>query len=272
MDNICTRLGKIAIIGGGKMGEAIISGLVNGAMFDPDSITVAEPGADLRARLSESYGVDCVENGTEIPHPNTAIIAVKPQVLRNVCEELAACPSFDPQRIISIAAGVTTTTLQLLFEKAAIVRIMPNAPLMVGAGMSAVSIAQDTALCEGELAKELFSLMGEATIIDESLIDAATAISGSGPAYFALFVEALTKAGKDIGLTEEDAQVFAVQTLHGTARYLELTEISPQELRAIVTSPNGTTQAAIESFYDNDLMIVVADAVKAAHNRAKELA
>jgi pyrroline-5-carboxylate reductase len=272
MDSIASRLGKIAIIGGGKMGEAILSGLVNGAMFDPDSIAVAEPGAELRARLSEAYGIVCVEQAVEITHPNTVILAVKPQVLREVCEQLTASPSFDPDRVISIAAGITTSTLKSLFVDTAVVRVMPNAPLMVGAGMSAVCVAEGTAFSEGELTRELFSLMGEAMIVDESQINAVTAISGSGPAYFALFVEELSKAGEEVGLSFEDAQTLAVQTLHGTARYLELTDASPEELRVAVTSPNGTTQAALESFAASDLSHVVSLAVKAACQRAEELA
>ncbi len=235
------------------MGEAILARLVNGAMFDPDSVMVAEPGAELREKLCETYGIECVSNGTEAKAPDTVILAVKPQVIRTVCEELSACQDFSPARVISIAAGITTDTLKPFFSDAAVVRVMPNAPLMVGAGMSAVCTAEDTPLSEGELAKELFSLMGRAILVDESLINATTAISGSGPAYFALFCEELTAAGVSIGLTEADARLLATQTLHGSARYLELTDTAPGELRAVVTSPNGTTQAALESFAEQGL-------------------
>ncbi len=272
MDSIASRLGKIAIIGGGKMGEAILSGLVNGAMFDPESIVVAEPNEEVRQRLSETYNIECVECGDEISHPKTVILAVKPQVLRDVCEGLVACTSFDPQRIISIAAGITTSTLRSIFTDACVIRVMPNAPLMVGAGMSAVCVGEETPFSEGELTKELFSLMGKATIIDESQINAATAISGSGPAYFALFVEELTKAGQEVGLSAEVAQVLAEQTLYGSARQLELTDMNATDLRLAVTSPNGTTQAALESFTARGFGDVVSAAVRAAVNRAEELA
>jgi pyrroline-5-carboxylate reductase len=272
VDDICERLGKIAIIGGGKMGEAIVAGLVNGALFDPDSLVVANPGEERRDYLSETYGIKCVASGAEIAHPKTAILAVKPQVLRAVCETLVAAPSFDPERLISIAAGITTETLQAYFPEAAVIRVMPNAPLMVGSGMSEVCIAPGTPRGEGELGRELFALMGDAILIEEDLINAATAISGSGPAYFALFVEELAKAGEKIGLDPADAVLLATQTLSGTARYLELTGATPQELRAAVTSPKGTTQAAIESFEAQDFSAVVATAVQACFDRAKELA
>ena len=272
MDGIGEKLGKLAFIGGGKMGEAIISGLVNGAMFDPDSIHVAEPDLDRREFLSAHYGVNTYESGCDISHPTTVILAVKPQVLPEVCRQLAASPNFDPTRIISIAAGVTTTTLRSLFAEGALIRVMPNAPLMVGAGMSVVCVASDTARTEGEVVRELFSLMGEAIVLDESQLNAVTAISGSGPAYFALFVEELTKAGAEVGLTIDDALLLAVQTLRGTARYLELTEASPEELRAAVTSPKGTTAAAIEEFESQGLSAMVTAAVRAAVKRAEELA
>jgi len=138
--------------------------------------------------------------------------------------------------------------------------------------MSAVCVASDTPRLEGEIVRELFSMMGDAILIDEEQINAVTAISGPGPAYFALFVEELARAGTEIGLEEEQAMTLAVQTLRGTARYLELTEASPEELRIAVTSPNGTTAAALDEFRNQGLSGVVEAAVQAALRRAEELA
>jgi len=272
VEDIVSKLGKIAIIGGGKMGEAILSGLVNGAMFDLDSVHVAEPGEERREFISSTYGVACYEDGSEITHPTTVILAIKPQVLVEVCTQLAATSNFDPKRVISIAAGVTTETLQSLFTDAAIIRVMPNAPLMVGAGMSAVCIASDTPRTEGEIVCELFALMGEAVLLDETKLNAVTAISGSGPAYYALFTEYLIQAGEEIGLEPDDARLLAVQTLVGSARYLELTDASPTDLRVAVTSPKGTTAAALDEFRAQSLDRAVLTAVKAAVRRAEELA
>jgi pyrroline-5-carboxylate reductase len=272
VDEMVARLGKIAIIGGGKMGEAILAGLVNGMMFDPDSVIVAEPGEERRAQLSAAYGITCVARGAQVAHPTTVILAVKPQVFREVCGELAAVPAFKPQRVISIAAGITTATLRSFFAEGAIVRVMPNAPLMVGAGMSAVCVAGDTSRGEGELVRELFSMMGDAVLLDETLINAATALSGSGPAYFALFVEELARAGVQLGLAPDDSALLAAQTLRGAARYLEFAEATPADLRVAVTSPGGTTAAALAEFERKDLSGVVMSAVTAAFARAEELA
>jgi pyrroline-5-carboxylate reductase len=270
--NIAEKLGNIAFIGGGKMGEAIVAGLVQGAMFDPQTIVVVEPNAERREFLAETYAVKCVENGAVLTGIHTCILAVKPQVLVPIATELAASSGFNPVRIISIAAGVETKTLAAIFTSAAVIRVMPNAPLMVGAGMSAVAVAAGTPIAEGELTVALFSLMGEALLLDEQLMNAVTAVSGSGPAYFALLVEELSKAGVALGLSDEQASMLAQQTLIGTARQLQLTSMTPTQLRAAVTSPGGTTQAAIESFVAHDFSGIVASAAKAALQRAEELA
>ena len=272
MEDITARLGKIAIIGGGKMGEAIVASLVNGAMFDLDSVHVAEPDEERREYLSSKYGITCYKDGSEIAHPTTVILSVKPQLLAEVCKQLTATPGFEPQRVISIAAGITTATLQSLFEGVPVIRVMPNAPMMVGAGMSAVCIGSDTPRSEGKVVRKLFALMGEAVLLDESMLNAVTAISGSGPAYFALFTEELIKAGEMIGLEPDDARLLAVQTLIGAGRYIELTDASPEELRVAVTSPRGTTAAALEEFTAQGLDKTVLAAVKAAVRRAEELA
>jgi pyrroline-5-carboxylate reductase len=149
---------------------------------------------------------------------------------------------------------------------------MPNTPLMVGAGMSAVCTAAGTARAEGELVRDLFSLMGEAVLVDETQLNAVTALSGSGPAYFALFVEELTAAGIAANLDPEVAALLAQQTLVGTARYLDLTSISPAALRIAVTSPKGTTEAALLDFEAHGFGAIVRSAFNAALRRAEELA
>lgn len=265
------RLGKIALIGGGRMGEAIIAGLVHGALLDPTAVTIAEPDKERCTYLTDTYGIDCVQDGAQITGAKTVLLAVKPQVFEQVASRLAAAEGFTPKRVISIAAGVTTKTIASLFPDADVIRVMPNAPLLASAGMSVVAVAEDTPISEGQLVVELFSLMGEAMLIDEDKINAATALSGSGPAYYALLAEELIKAGEAIGLTDEQARQLSVQTLIGTARQLQLTEESPAELREAVTSPGGTTQAALESFYAQDFGGIIKQAVQAALKRAEEL-
>lgn len=265
------RLGTIVLIGGGKMGEAIIAGLVQGALLDPDALKVAEPSKERRDCLTELYGVDCFEDAARVTNAQTAIFAVKPQVFRQVAEPLAQVASFAPERIISIAAGITTATISDIFPGRQVIRVMPNAPLLASAGMSVVAIAEQTQNSEGELTVGLFSLMGEAMLLPEDKINAATAISGSGPAYFALLVEELAQAGEGIGLGKEQSEHMALQTLIGTARQLQLTGESPEVLRKAVTSPGGTTQAALESFFADGFGDIVQRAVRAAHKRAEEL-
>ena len=266
------KLGKIVLIGGGKMGEAIVAGLVHGALLDPKALVIAEPFEERCAYLTETYGVDCVLDAALITDAQTALFAIKPQVFKQVAGHLAAAEGFAPEHVISIAAGITTATITEFFPSAQVTRVMPNAPLLASAGMSLVAVAPHTQVSEGELVVELFSLMGEAMLLSEDKINAATAISGSGPAYFALLVEELTRAGQSIGLTQEQSQHMALQTLIGTARQLQLTEEGAAELRMAVTSPGGTTEAALESFYSNGFGSIVEQAVKAALKRAEELA
>ena len=269
---VIDKLGRIALVGGGKMGEAILAGLIDGSLIAPELIEVAEPNPELNAHISQTYGVVCVDDAARIAHAQTALFAIKPQVFRQVAEHLAASEGFAPERVISIAAGITTETIGEYFPYASVIRVMPNAPLMVSAGMSVVAVGEGTENSEGELIVEMFSLLGEALLIPEDKINAATAVSGSGPAYFALLVEELARAGELVGLSGEQSMQLARQTLIGTARQLQLTEESPQELREAVMSPGGTTQAALESFAAQGFGTVVEQAVKAACNRAEELA
>jgi len=271
MEGLQARLGRIGLIGGGKMGEAIVAGLVKGAGFDPASIEVAEPFEERWEVLSGLYDVRCVPDGTDLADPQTVIMAVKPQVFREVAATLQASPGFRPRLVVSIAAGVTTDVMLEFFD-CAVVRVMPNLCLSVSAGMAAVAPAAGTALAEAELVAELFGLMGDAVIIDESLIDVATAVHGSGPAYYALFTEILARLGAQAGLPQDVSEKLARQTAIGTGRYLELTSDSPAELRVAVTSPGGTTEAALQSFEAAGLEQVMREAFEACLRRARELA
>jgi pyrroline-5-carboxylate reductase len=268
---LAKRLGQIAVIGGGKMGEAIIAGMIGGAAVAPASICVVEPGEERRVALSGRHGVCCLPQLQQANSLDTIILAVKPQVLRPIAESLAALPGFCPKRVISIAAGVTTTTLQAIFGQTVVVRVMPNMALMANAGMSVVAKASATPAAETELARELFACMGKAVILLEQQIDTATAISGSGPAYFALLVQALAIAAENNGLSADTARLLSEQTLLGTAQLFRSDGYTAAALMAAVTSPGGTTQAALESFEQNRLLQSVEDAVGAAIARAKEL-
>jgi pyrroline-5-carboxylate reductase len=253
------------------MGEAIVSGLLQARTVEPDRIAVAEISESRREAFAR-YGVRCVEDGHEIVgQAEIVLLAVKPQVVDAVLAHLA--DDIAPGAIVvSIAAGVPTARLEALVKPGTpVVRVMPNTPAMVGAGMAVVSGGKDATVTHVERVRALFEAVGEAVTLDERHQDAATAISGSGPAYAALFLDALARAGVRQGLARDVAQALALQTLKGTAELLAATGMHPEELVDAVSSPGGTTIAAVEALEAGGFRSAVFEAVAAAVERAKEL-
>ncbi len=262
--------GTLAVIGGGKMGEAIVRGLLASATVDASRVTVAEPAEARRTELVAEYGIRCVADGAEALPADVTILAVKPQVMDAVVTTLSA--SLATSVVVSIAAGITTARLEsLLPAGTSVVRVMPNTPAMVGEGMAVVSGGSDSTAAQVETVRAMFESLGQATIVDEKLQDACTAISGSGPAYFALVIDALSRAGVAQGLSRDLAQQLAVQTMLGTAVMIRETGQHPEALIDGVTSPGGTTIAAITELEKGRVRSAFAAAVDAAVRRAKEL-
>ncbi len=262
---------RIAIIGGGKMGEAIVAGLLASGYAAASDITVADPSA-ARTDVFAAHGVATVADGHDaVAGADLVLLAVKPQVIDAVLAHLA--PEVAPgATIVSIAAGVTTARLEsLLGTGATVVRVMPNTPALVGEGMSVVSGGSEASAEQVETVRELFASLGKAIVLDERYQDAATAISGSGPAYVALFVDALARAGVRQGLTRDVAQALALQTLKGTVELIERTGTHPEAVIDAVSSPGGTTIAAIEALEASGMRTGVFEAVAAAVKRSKEL-
>ncbi|MDZ4166595.1 MAG: pyrroline-5-carboxylate reductase [Coriobacteriia bacterium] len=261
----------LAIVGGGRMGEAIAAGLVSSGVLGAASIAVAEPNA-ARREVFARHGIAAVGDGHDIVgEAEIVLVAVKPQVFDAVLAHLADDVAAGAV-VVSIAAGITTARIEsLLRPDTPVVRVMPNTPAMVGAGMAVVSGGGSATEAQVERVRTLFESLGEAVVIDERNQDAATAISGSGPAYIALMIDALARAGVNQGLTREIAQTLAVQTVKGTAELLIATGMHPQELIDGVASPGGTTIAAITALEAGGLRTAVSDAVEAAVRRAKEL-
>ncbi len=262
---------SLAIIGGGRMGEAIAAGLVSSGMLEPASIAVVEP-AEARRAVFERHGMHVAADGHEVViAAETVLFAVKPQVIDAVVAHYA--DDITPETlVVSIAAGITTARLEaLLGPGIPVVRVMPNTPAMVGEGMAVVSGGRSAIPAHVERVLALFEAVGESTVLAEPLQDAATAISGSGPAYVALFVDALADAGVAQGLDRATAEHLAVQTFRGTAALLETSGMSPAELVAGVSSPGGTTVAALQVLDEGGMRRIIADAVEAAVRRAKEL-
>lgn len=263
--------GALAIIGGGRMGEAIISGFIGSGIVAADRITVVAPRAARRDELSAKYGIRCVASGTEALPADIAILAVKPQLIDSVVRELST--QLASALVVSIAVGVSCARLEALLPDAtAVIRVMPNTPATVLQAMSVVSGGSDSTVEQVDLVRALFSALGRAIVLDERHQDAAAAISGSGPAYFAIVVDALSRAGVRQGLPRDVAQALAVQTMRGTAELIDQTGLHPEALVDAVTSPGGTTIAAVEALEARALRAAFAEAVTAAVNRAKELA
>lgn len=262
---------SLAIIGGGRMGEAIAAGLVSSGMLEPASIAVVEP-AEARRDVFERHGMQTAADGHGVVAvADTVLFAVKPQVIDAVVAHYA--DEIAPETlVVSIAAGIPTARLETLLALGTpVVRVMPNTPAMAGEGMAVVSAGRSASAAHVERVRALFEAVGKVEVLDEPSQDAATAISGSGPAYVALFVDALAEAGAAQGLDRATAERLAVQTFKGTAVMLEKPGISPTGLIAGVSSPGGTTVAALEVLDQADTRGIIASAVEAAVRRAKEL-
>jgi pyrroline-5-carboxylate reductase len=266
--------GTIAFIGGGNMARSLIGGLIaRGA--DSGAIRVAEPMAALREALASDFGVRVFEAGTEAAaSAATWVFAVKPQVMREVCTTLAPQAQVTKPLVVSIAAGITAAQLdRWLGGDLAVVRTMPNTPALLGAGVTGL-FANARVDAEQRLAAERLLSSAGATvwIEDEGLMDAVTAVSGSGPAYVFLLAEAMQAAGQAQGLPPEVASTLTLHTLLGAARMLAEGDADAAELRRRVTSPGGTTQAAIETFEAGGFRELVARAIANAASRGGELA
>ncbi len=265
---------SIVFIGGGNMTTSLISGLRN-AGWPGEAITVVDHNADKRERLSEQYGVNVVEQA-ESSHlaADAVVLAVKPQVMAEAVRALA--PRFGDARplILSIAAGIPLSALRdWLGADFAYVRCMPNTPSLMGVGATGLYADDATTAEQRKLADDIMATAGiNAWVDDESLIDAVIATSGSGPAYFFAFMEAMIAGARDLGLDETAARELVLQTALGAARMATESGDDPATLRAKVTSQGGTTAAALNHFEAGDLDKLVAGAMRAASDRAAELA
>ncbi len=264
----------IAFIGGGNMARSLIGGLIAQGR-DPASIRVAEPVDVLRDALHADFGVAVFDTSTTaVQDASTWVFAVKPQVMRTVCESLSAQAQVQRPLVISIAAGITGGQLERwLGGDLPVVRTMPNTPALLGAGVTGLHASQHVDAEGRAFAETLLAAAGKTVWIDnEDLMDAVTAVSGSGPAYVFLLAEAMMDAGVAEGLPADAARTLALETLLGAARMLTQHD-APEaaELRRRVTSPNGTTQAAIEAFEAGGFRALVASAIHAARERGRAL-
>jgi pyrroline-5-carboxylate reductase len=259
----------IALVGVGKMGEAILAGLVRNT--PPADILVTARRTERAAELTAKYGVQAVSNETAFAQADELLVLVKPVDVLPLLE--AHKNLLKPSAlVISLAAGLRTERIENALSGQAVVRVMPNTPALVGAGMSILSAGASCSTENLEVANLLMKSVGKTIVVPESSQDAMTAISGSGPAYFFYFVEGLIEAAVDLGISPIDAQLLAQQTLLGAALLLDAATEEPAQLRANVTSKGGVTAAAIAEFDAADMKALIARAVKAARDRSEEMA
>ncbi|WP_421621873.1 pyrroline-5-carboxylate reductase [Alkalilimnicola ehrlichii] len=263
----------LCFIGGGNMARSLIGGLLADG-FDPQAVRVADPDAGKRDDLASRFGVRVYADNLEAAaDADTVILAVKPQVVRTVCEQLAAGSGDAGRLFISIAAGVREPDLtRWLGGQAAVVRTMPNTPSLVGTGATALYANDRVKERQRELAESLMRAVGLVVWLDdEAQMDAVTAVSGSGPAYFFLLMEAIEDAARDLGLPGETARLLTIETALGAAKMALESDESPAQLRQRVTSPGGTTEHALHVLEDGEYRALMARAVQAAAKRAQEL-
>ena len=266
---------NIAFIGGGNMASALIAGLL--AKGQPSSLlhvveTDAKKLADFQAQGLNTYDASNVDNTKRaIEKADVVVLAVKPQVIKDVL--LPVKDSWGEQVVISIAAGIATDSLaEWLGSQVKLVRAMPNTPAMIQMGATGLYAKAGVSEAEQQLAQQVMSAAGLVLWVDdEELLHAVTAISGSAPAYFFYMLENMIATGEKLGLTQTQATALAMQTALGSAQMALTSHDTPAELRRKVTSPNGTTQAAIEAMDDQKMHQIIADAMLACEQRSREL-
>lgn len=270
-----TRVGiessRIALIGGGRMATAIARGLIR-ERGSADGLTIGEPDADRRKLLATELGIRCeADNDAAAADADLVVLAVKPQIAGRVCGALTLAPG---QTAVSVMAGVPVEVMRGWFgDEVHCVRVMPNTPALIGRGVTGVYTAPDLPAATRDTVHAMLATLGDVVpVTGEAQLDALTAISGSGPAYFFAFTEALRETARELGLDDEQANRLAGGTFTGAAALLADSGEDPAELRAQVTSPGGATAAALTAFEQAGLQDAVTAAVRAALQRTGELA
>lgn len=259
---------KIGFIGGGNMAYAIASGLISTNYVDIRNITICEISQPRREYLI-SQGFSVVESIDQLKSNDFVFLAVKPAYALGVLEQYSACNN-STNAIISIVAGITTSTLSQ-HTKCKIIRIMPNTPTLVGKGMFAISDDYTVTVENFETVKELLSCIGKVCVVPSHLMDAATAVSGSGPAYVFMFIDAMISAGVRLGLTRDQAAMLTLQTVIGSAEMVSKGNKSPSDLKDMVCSPAGTTIEAVYALEKGGFNALIMDAIKKCEEKSRQL-
>lgn len=263
---------KIGFLGAGNMAEALMKGLLKTGIVLPESLFATDVRLDRLRQLDKLYGIGVLPDNPElVKQVDVVILAVKPQIIAPVLREVA--PAVTPKKlVISLAAGVPTSTLRALLPKGVrLIRTMPNTPALVLEGATGIAKADGLQPGDLETAREIFEAVGKVVVLEEELLDAVTALSGSGPAYIALVIEALADGGVKMGLDRETAMTLAAQTVLGSAKLLIETGAHPGQLKDMVTSPGGTAIAGIAALEEGGVRRTLINAVERATLRSREL-
>ncbi|MDY7116310.1 pyrroline-5-carboxylate reductase [Halomonas sp. SSL-5] len=265
---------RVTFIGAGNMAGAIIGGMIDSG-FAADAITATSPDDSMLAPLRERLGIHTsTDNAAAVAEADVVVLAVKPQIMRQVCEDMRDAVQARRPLIVSVAAGLPAETLERwLGGDLPLVRCMPNTPSLVGAGAAGLYANANVDEAQRRLASELMEAVGLVEWVDdEGLLEAVTAVSGSAPAYFFLMFEAMEEAGANLGLPADTARRLAMQTAFGAAKMAMASDRSPAELKRNVMSPGGTTERAIEHLEQAGLRTALAEAMEACAARAREMA
>src|SRR5438067_3939789 len=262
---------SIGFVGAGNMAEAMIRGLLRGKVFAPGQVTASAPREERQRELAEKYGVHMTGANREAASQSFVVLAVKPQILSRVLDEISDSIRAE-SLVISIAAGVPVAAIQAKLRTGTrVVRAMPNTPALVDAGATAIAGGEHAQESDLEDARRSFDAIGITVILEESQLDAVTGLSGSGPAYVFLILEALSDAGVKVGLSRRTSQLLAAQTLLGSAKLLLETNEHPGRLKDMVTSPGGTAITGLHTLEHGGLRTTLMNAVEAATRRSREL-
>ena len=264
---------KLAFIGGGNMAASLVGGLLEKG-FCSKNVTVSDPLKKNLNQLSQRFGVNTTsDNSVAVRNADLVVLSIKPQIMQSVCKALVASLKNMPP-IISIAAGIPLESLERWLGKdTPIIRCMPNTPALVQTGAAGLFANSNVNQKQRDLAQEIFNAVGICCWLEkEDDIDLVTAVSGSGPAYFFLFMETMEKVAIDLGLSQEISRKLILQTALGAAKMATESDNNPAELREQVTSPHGTTEKAVDTFIQKDILGLFEKAIGNAVKRAKEMA
>ena len=263
---------QVGFVGAGNMGEALIKGLLNGHLCRPEQIMCSDIRPERLKTIKEAYGVKTTSSNSDVvKHSDIVILAVKPQILKQVVVDIGKY--FEPSKlVISIAAGVAMESIEYCAkQELKLIRVMPNICVSVGEGISAIAAGKHATKEDLSVAKAIFDSAGKSLFIEEYLLDAVTGLSGSGPAYIFLIIDALADAGVKVGLARSDALLLASQTVLGSAKMLIETGEHPGRLKDSVTSPGGTSIAGLHALEEGGVRTTLIKAVEVATQRSKVL-